>query len=97
MKRTTFLKQVKRSLGIGVLSLLQAVSAFAHGGEETTTGWNGFMDGWSHWGMAGGWMWIFPALIMAFFIVGIVSLVKANRTPPASAVTTQQDNAANKE
>lgn len=97
MNITKLLRPVKRSLTIGVLSLLPAVSAFGHVEEEPASDWNGFMHGWEHWGTAGGWMWVFPTLTIAFLIVGIVALVKANRTPPASTVITQQDSSAKKE
>lgn len=96
MNSTKRFGQMKQSLVIGSLGLLPAVSGFAHG-EEATTGWNGFMGGWSHWGMAGGWIWVFPTLTLLFLIVALVTLMKAGRTPKTSAVITQQDRATKKE
>lgn len=70
--KTTLLKRLKKSLSLGVFGLFLAVPAFAH--EED--GFGGFMDGWNHWGMMGGWMWVFPALFLALLVLGVVALTK---------------------
>ncbi len=78
---TNLTKQISKHLVWAISVLMTSIPVYAHNGEETASGFNGLMDGWSHWGMAGGWMWIFPLLVVTFLIVGIAALIRINNTP----------------
>lgn len=64
-----------------VSGLIPTVQAVAHVEEETASRISEAMDGWTHWGMAGGWMLIFPVLVGTLLIISIALIVRTKDTP----------------
>ncbi len=70
-----WLKHTVIAIGMTGLLLSGAPLAWAH--AEGARGASNWMNGWDHWAMGAGWMWIVPALFLVLLVLGGVALVKA--------------------
>jgi len=70
-----WLRNTVTGTGMTGFLLFGARSAWAH--TEGARGASNWMNGWDHWGMGAGWMWIVPVGLTVLLVLGVAALVKA--------------------